>query len=58
MTISIILTHFLTIKKFTHELCVISDLTYIITHKSFNIHLITVKSWRFLMSLHNQNFGH
>ena len=58
MTICIILTHYLTIKEFTHELCVISDLTYIITHKTFNIQLITVKSWKFLMSLYNQNFGH
>ena len=30
----IILNHYLTIIEFIHELCVISDLTYIITHKS------------------------
>ena len=58
MTFIIILNHYLTIIEFNHELCVISDLTYIITHKSFHIQMISVKSWGFLMPLHNQNFGH
>ena len=40
----IILSPYLTIIEFIHELCVISDLTYIITHKSLNIHLMSVKA--------------
>ena len=29
------LNYYVTIVGFTHDLCVISDLTYIITHKNF-----------------------